>query len=528
MRALLLPMLLLAVPAVAAAAPRKAPAKAAAAPAPEPPPPEDTRIKEVMARVDAVVARTGPALEALRALRERYAAEDPDALEAERAPKLREVERLREEIREGLDEFKTLRKEFQFRQGAALLAAISHGVSDDVQSRLRRVMDFDAYPKEVARVSEALDDAIRQDHDAFAEARARREAERRRLRLAAGLGALGLAFAGFVVWLAKTARRRRHETVTAMPVTRLPGQPLPPPSPMPALPAQGAVAALAGPAGATPLPRRPAPQPGAVLGGSWRLLSAGAPGPLGLVFEAEEVQSRRRALLRRLNDEFHRSEKDLERILERARQVSGLRHPNLCEVLSVFVEDERVHIVTEKVDGKAVAEFLGPGRRVAPAAAKRVLVQVAKAVDHAHQEKVLHGDLTPECVMVTREGVAKVCDFGVGVEARKTAAKLSWSGPLGSPAYMAPEAELGGAFKESDVFSMGVMLYELTVGALPFPGPNFLQQKRERAFRPPSQAVPGLPKDLDAFAARALAPEPQHRFRTAADFAAALEKIPDA
>jgi hypothetical protein len=522
MRGVLVLAFLLAVPG-AWAAPKRTAAKAPAPPPETQPPPEDTRIKEVIKRVEALIEETKPALEELKAMRERYAEGDLDALEAERLPKLRAVERYREELRSGVEDFKTLRKEFQFRQGAALLSAISHGVSDDVQSRLRRVMDYDAFPKDVGRFSDAVEEAIRQDNASFAEARAMREADRRRVRMSAALGALALVFAGFVVWLAKTARRKRLETVTALPAARLMQTPLP----VPSLPAHGPLPALAGPAGSTPVPRRPDPAAGSVLGGSWRILSAATATPLGPVFEGEEVQGRRRVLVRRLRDELHRSEKDFDRILERARQVSALKHPNLCEVYAVFVEDERVHIVSEKVDGKAVAEFLEPGRRVNVSSARRVLSQVAKALEHAHQSKVLHGDLTPACVLVSRDGVAKVSDFGVGIEARKTAAKLSWSEPIGSPAYMAPEQELGAAFKESDVFSLGVMLYELTTGGLPFAGPNYLAQKRDRAFRPPSQAAPGLSAELDALIARALAPEPQHRFRSAADFAAALDKLPD-
>lgn len=514
----------------ASAAPKRAAAKArpVVPPDAEPAAPsDDARLKDIIKRVDAVIAETKPALQELAAMREKYSEGDLDLLEAERAPKVRAVERRREELRDGIDEFKTLRKEFQFRQGAALLSAISHGVSEDVQTRLRRVMDYDAYPKEVGRFSESVDETLRQDHAAFAEARAMREAARRRRRLSAALGGLALAFAAFVVWLAKAARRKRMETITARPATRVPGQVLAPLSPVPALPPRTGVAALAGPAGSTPLPRRPDPAPGSVLGGSWRVLSAPTSTPLGPVFEGEEVQGGRRVLIKRLRDELHRSEKDLDRLLERARQVSALKHPNLCEVFAVFVEDERVHIVSEKVDGKAVAEFLETGRRVNVSSARRVLAQAAKAVEHAHQAKVLHGDLTPQCVVVTRDGVAKVSDFGVGIEARKTAAKLSWAEPIGSPAYMAPEQELGAAFKESDVFSLGVMLYELTTGALPFAGPNYLAQKRERSFKAPSSAAPGLSKDLDALVARALAPEPQHRFRSAADFSAALDKLPD-
>ena len=518
---------LLSVPA--GAAPRrssanKTPAQAAAQTpqAPE----EDRRLQAIMSRVDALVSQARPVVAELAQLRNRYPEGDLEALAKERAPLIRALEAKREEVRDQIDEFKTLSKEFQFRQGAAIISAIAGGASADVQDSLRKVMDYDNYPKDISRFRDEIDEALRADLSAYDQARSNREAQAREKQLLLGAGIGTVAFLFFVFWLARRARARRMETLTAVPVAVTPAPALRAGA-VPAIGMRTPVPALKGPS-ATPAPRRAEPGPGAVLGGSWRILSAGASTPLGALYDGEEVQGRRPVTVRRVREELHRSEKELDRFLERARLVSTLKHPNISETLAVFMEDNRVHIVTEKVEGKVVGDFLEPGRRINLSSVKRVLLQALKALEHAHAAKIIHGDISPQCLTVTRDGLTKVSDFGIGIEARKMAAKLSWTDPIGNPAYLAPEQELGSAFKESDVFAVGVILYEMTVGALPFEGPNFLAQKRERAYKPPSQAAPGLPRQLEAVIAKCLNPEPQHRFRSAADFAEAMEKLPDA
>ncbi|MBI3297424.1 MAG: protein kinase [Elusimicrobia bacterium] len=505
-----------------------APRRAARAPEPEPAaaqPPEDKRIHVSMKRIKGLVAEIKPLMARLADFKDSYADGDLAALGREREPLLRELEAKRETLRDETDDFKTLRKEFQFRQGAAIISAIAGGGSADVQDSLRRVMDYDNYPKEVARFRDQLDEALRADLSAFDQARAARESAVHRKRLAWSLTGAGVVFIVFVGWLLRRAKGRRRETVTAMPVRVVPEPVLAGGPPTPALGRTAPVRALGGPATA-PIARRAEPALGAILGGTWRVMSPPSMTALGSHFDGEEVQVRRPVVIRRVREELHRNEKDLDRLLERARQVAALKHLNLCEVYAVFVEEDRVHIVSERVDGKPVSEFIEPGRRINLTSVKRVLGQAARAVDYAHQSKILHGDLTPQCLMVTRDGLTKVADFGIGIEARKIAAKLSWSDPIGNPAYLAPEQELGAVFKESDVFSLGVILYEMAMGVQPFEGPNYLAQKRERSFKAPSAAA-GLSKDLDNLVAKALSPEPQHRFRSAADFAAALEKLPD-
>jgi len=129
--------------------------------------------------------------------------------------------------------------------------------------------------------------------------------------------------------------------------------------------------------------------------------------------------------------------------------------------------------------------------------------------------------------MITDEKIVKVMDFGLAHMARASAAQLTKADCWGSPAYMAPEQELGSVSRESDLFSLGACIYEMTVGRAPFSGPNFLAQKRESHFISPSQAA-GLPPAFDGFIMQALHPDPSKRFHSGAQMLAALAAIAEA
>jgi serine/threonine-protein kinase len=127
--------------------------------------------------------------------------------------------------------------------------------------------------------------------------------------------------------------------------------------------------------------------------------------------------------------------------------------------------------------------------------------------------------------MVSSEGGIKIMDFGLARRALESAAKASNKEVVGSPAYMAPEQELGVSSQESDIYSLGVCLYEALSGVLPFQGPDFHHQKLQNSYQRLSEILPGLPKGMDAVVAKCLAPTPEDRFRSAEEFRRALDAI---
>lgn len=208
------------------------------------------------------------------------------------------------------------------------------------------------------------------------------------------------------------------------------------------------------------------------------------------------------------------------------RRVASVRHPNLRGVHGFGEQSEFSYLVLEYVEGGTLAARLRD-RRYAPVEAATLMLKIARAVDCLHRHNILHRDLAPNNVLLTQAGEPKLSDFGLACRIGEKG--LSADGTIvGTPAYMAPEQITGTVpvGLASDIFSLGVMLYELLTGAPPFGGKTVLQTLGEALIKPvvpPRRVSPLVPADLEAICLRCLKRAPRQRFASASELVSALE-----
>ncbi|TPW21091.1 MAG: protein kinase, partial [Elusimicrobia bacterium] len=249
-------------------------------------------------------------------------------------------------------------------------------------------------------------------------------------------------------------------------------------------------------------------------------------GGMGVVYEAWDRQLERRVAVKRMRDEIKNDRRERERFLQEARMVARLRHPNLVEIYSIEEDGPDAYLVFEFVEGLNLHQLLGEKGRFSPAEAREVFRGLCAGVDYAHRQGVVHRDLKPANVIVQPDGTVKVMDFGVARQAQDALMRRQMTNTIiGTPQYMAPEQEEGVVCTQSDVYALGVCLYEMLTGTPPFSGSagSVTLAKREARYEPLAVRVAGLPAALTQVVDRALDPKPETRIQTAAAFMSELD-----
>jgi serine/threonine-protein kinase len=256
-----------------------------------------------------------------------------------------------------------------------------------------------------------------------------------------------------------------------------------------------------------------------------RLLGTGG---MSEVWLAEDLRLGRWVALKILRDGGAAGElaSDLER---EARLVARLQHPNIVSVFDTGRHDGRPFVVMEYVHGLSLRDLMQHRGRMSESEALRYALQIAGALQYAHEQGVVHCDIKPENILVTEQGVAKAADFGVADTVTRTLSPEEARGILGTIAYIAPEVLQGDRpDPRSDVYSLALTVYEMVAGRLPFTGasPAALAGQRLAMAAPPVRTfAPDVSAGLEGVLARALTIIPDDRYQGAGEFASALRSI---
>ena len=275
---------------------------------------------------------------------------------------------------------------------------------------------------------------------------------------------------------------------------------------------------------ATPVPS----SPGDAFWLQYELIKEIGLGGMGVVYEAQDRSLERRVAVKKMRDEIRIDPHERRRFVNEAKLVAQLRHPNIVDIYAIVEEGQEVYLVFEFVPGRTLGDLIKAEGPMSLEAARGVLHAASEAVEHAHAAQIVHRDLKPSNIMITDDGRIKVMDFGVARQAKDAITKMSMTNTVvGTPPYMAPEQEQGTVRRESDVYALGVCLYEMLTGHLPFTGGGaaMLLNKLNGKHIPPSQRNPALPAGLDAVIAKALTPDPEKRYHTPTEFVAALDAV---
>lgn len=262
-----------------------------------------------------------------------------------------------------------------------------------------------------------------------------------------------------------------------------------------------------------------------VLSDRYRLKERIAAGAMGTVYLAVDERLHRQVALKLLKDDLAKDPKFIERFRREARSAAALSHPNIAGVFDYGEDDDCSYIVMELAGGSDLARVIREEGPLAPERSARIAGQIAAALAHAHAMGVVHRDIKPANVLVDTSGNIKVTDFGI---ARATGdSTLTATGSvLGTAHYLSPEQASGAPVgPPSDVYSLGIVLYEMLTGAVPFTGDSAISVAMRHINEDvpaPSALHPGVPVHLDEVVARATRKEPEERFGGAAEMATAL------
>ncbi|HYF76395.1 MAG TPA: Stk1 family PASTA domain-containing Ser/Thr kinase [Symbiobacteriaceae bacterium] len=267
---------------------------------------------------------------------------------------------------------------------------------------------------------------------------------------------------------------------------------------------------------------------GKIFANRYRIEERIGGGGMSLVYRAYDQQLDRAVAVKVLRGQFGSDEDFVRRFRREAQNAASLSHPNVVQIFDVGREDEQYFIVMELVEGQTLKEMITAQGPLPIAEATRIAVEILAALSHAHNNRIVHRDIKPHNILIARDGRVKVTDFGIA-RATTTDTVTHTGSIMGSAHYFSPEQANGQPTDEkSDIYSTGIVLYEMVTGSVPFQGDSpisvALKHIRDRVM-PPSQRNSEVPSELDEIILRALEKDQEDRFPSADVMREVLEQF---
>ena len=266
--------------------------------------------------------------------------------------------------------------------------------------------------------------------------------------------------------------------------------------------------------------------------GRYEVLGELGQGAMGIVYKAKDPLIDRVVAIKTINLGLALDEKEEYegRFYQEAKAAGRLNHPNIVTIYDVGKSGDVAYIAMEFLQGRELRDIMNDGGLLPVDQVLDIVAQVAQGLAYAHEHGIVHRDVKPSNIMVVRDGHAKITDFGIARMA-SSAVRTQTGMVLGSPKYMSPEQVMGKEIDQrSDIFSLGVMLYEMLTGQAPFNGENvnaIMYQTLNAVPAPPNTLNPAVPEMINFILAKALAKKVEDRYQNAKDFAVDLRACRD-
>lgn len=258
---------------------------------------------------------------------------------------------------------------------------------------------------------------------------------------------------------------------------------------------------------------------GQVFDRRYRIIKVIGIGGMAVVFEAQDLLMRRSVAVKMLKDEINNDVQSVKRFINESKAVAMLSHPNIVNIYDVSVKENLKYIVMELVEGITLKNYILKKGVLGFHEIISITEQILLALDHAHQKGIVHRDIKPQNIMMLKNGVIKVADFGIAKLPNAETVTMT-DKAIGTVFYISPEQASGKQIdRRSDIYSLGVTMYEMATGKLPFvadsPVTVAIMQVKNRA-RPPRELNPALPVGLEQIIMGAMEKSPDNRFQSAA------------